>query len=70
MQPWEGPLFQGVWQIHRHCTAYDFGGLVKGELCKNGRNDLYVVWCVFVQGVAFWGYDDWTCIKIFNDINF
>jgi len=33
-------------------------------------NDLYVVWRVFVQGVAFWGRDDCTCVKIFSGVSF
>ena len=53
--------FWGVWPIEKHCKAQDFGW--KGELCKTGEliNDLYVIWDVFVQRVAFW--ESWWLLK-------
>jgi len=39
----------------------------KMVVLKNGwndLNDLYAVWCVFVQGVAFWGCTDCICIAM------
>jgi len=44
--------------------------IVKYVILWLGRsNDLYIVWRVFAQGVAFWRLSDCTYVKIFRCIN-
>ena len=70
---WVGALF-GVSGRLKSIILHRILGLGKRVSCaQNGwtnLNDLYVVWCVFVQGVAFWGHDDCTCVKTFSGIDF